>query len=373
MMSVAFDRLARHSERAAPRLVDGAALGSHSVLVGVISGVFARRQVFRCTWKEASIGSRARVVFVVGNGAPDRTWSDVLRISVNEGCGGGVAPSLGTTRTGSVTSSVKLWKFLSYACAQQERWVVRTDDDVYMSPVSLTHLISALREPRFGTHVYAGVFEYYNYIHSAMKSTGFGYSVGQAAGWGRKLHNCSVSPASACQGPFGFAKGPLVILSSPLLQDLRTSRRFASHGRAAASRMRSGARGRVDDDVQLGWWISSLSNVTYVGLKRDVSMDRPAAANENIDAGVTVVVHKLPWGCHRNFSRLSTALHANATVRVACASAPCHGCLLNDDFMTSMRLGCHLRMQRGGVAAASCPMTHTGGRQARAVPSHVCP
>lgn len=369
-MSVAFDRLAGYSSSASPRLADGAALSAHSVLVGVISGVFARRQVFRCTWKEASIGSRARVVFVVGNGAPDRTWSDVLRIRVNEGKG--VAPSLRTTRTGSVTSSVKLWKFLAYACAQQERWVVRTDDDVYMSPVSLTHLISALREPRFGTRVYAGVFEYYNYIPRAMKSTGFGYSVGQSAGWGRKFHNCSVSPASACQGPFGFAKGPLVVLSSPLLQDLRASRRFASHGSAAASRLRSRARARVDDDVQLGWWISALSNVTYVGLKRDVSMDRPAAANENIDAGVTVVVHKLPWECHRNFSRLSAALHANATVRVACASAPCHGCLLNDYSSTSMRLGCHLRMQRGAVAAASCPMAHTGGQQARAVPSHVC-
>jgi hypothetical protein len=100
----------------------------------------------------------------------------------------------------------------------------------------------------------------------------FGLSAGASRtrrkkGW----RNCSATgahtnPLDPCTGPVAFAKGPLMLMStaaaravvgSPLFARDVAQARALSEGKARA--YEGPGSGRIDDDVQLGYWMSQVS------------------------------------------------------------------------------------------------------------------
>ena len=280
----------------APKTAGAVVQAAPLVLLGLLSGNPTRRAMLRCTWMMVpKLDGQVRLLFVVGSNAPAEGATDELRVNVTEGermrAHGQKEQAKfdpgKKVQTGSVTTYWKLAAFFQYAATQPEPMVGRGDDDVLISPrMLLAHAQllltlpgglparpSEVRWAPQGTvpYVYAGVFEWYSWRKGTLHSTGFGFSAGAArkrtrAPW----RNCSADglkspPEDPCVGPIAFAKGPLMLLSSSAVRwlvaspdfhrDLATARAMAE-GRAAAY-MGPGS-GRIDDDVQLGYWLSQL-------------------------------------------------------------------------------------------------------------------
>jgi hypothetical protein len=218
----------------------------------VLSGSHIRRNLVRCTWGGAmnAIPGTVRLRFVVGKNAEDSAMHDVLNVDVDEYLQMKSAKSgqwvKNRGRTYSMYSTwVKFIWFLRYAARQPEEAVAFIDDDVFVQPHMLVAHIEVLRRQAAANpadrHWIAGAFEWYS-----VRSETF-----LASGWARDLQsalykaqrpwrNCSPSgvgwnlrpqgedtweapldsrkPVDACYGPFGFIKGPLMLLSSSVIR-----------------------------------------------------------------------------------------------------------------------------------------------------------
>lgn len=285
-MTGSYDLLPLISTRSAPQDMPREAV---TVLLGVISGVFQRRQLQRCIW---TCPPGMRRLFVIGNQQPDKRYADVWTVNVEENIA--QKRSLDVTlysETGSLSSSIKLWHFLLYASKQPEKLIARADDDVFIAPVALLRYATFLNQRL--DRVYAGSFEFYNYIPSELKSTGHGFGSGGSRFIGRRINNCTNSRSARCQGPFAFAKGPLLLLSKSILWDVTQLQVFQSYERRARFHVPAH---KIDDDVQLGWWISHVKNTTYVRLKRRQILDYAPYAP--LYPAHVLAIHKLPWQCY---------------------------------------------------------------------------
>ena len=337
------------------------------VLLGLLSGNPTRRAMLRCSWMQVDgVGDQLRLLFVVGRNAPEVGATDELRVNVTEGermraykqtKQSKFDPSK-KVQTGSVTTYWKLAAFFEYAATQPEPMVGRGDDDVLISPrMLLAHAQLLLTLPggpparateaRWAPsgrvpYVYAGVFEWYSWRVGTLHSTGFGFSAGAArkrtrAPW----RNCSAdglkSPAEdRCVGPLAFAKGPLMLLSSsavrwlaasPLVRrDVQVARDMAS-GRAAA--YVGPGSGRIDDDVQLGYWLSQLRGLHVATFRRYM------AWHDRWKAGVVdmlprlLLAHKVPWAQYGEMLNRTEALWRaapTALTRLTCQGPPCEIC-----------------------------------------------
>ena len=167
---------------------------------------------------------------------------------------------------GTISKQLKLFHFLRWAAAQPEPLVALADDDVFISMPKLTALSALLademrRDPGGGgggpgggapglRKLYVGKFEFYSWHPRTLVASGWGRTLQEA--WGHALvgwRNCSPSgggwswdgwamkeapPPSwdgsdgdYCQGPLAFAKGPLLLLSKPLIAEIVGSAPFA--------------------------------------------------------------------------------------------------------------------------------------------------
>ena len=190
--------------------------------------------------------------------------------------------------------------------------------------------------------LYAGVYEWYSWRTRTLMSTGFGLSAGASRTRRKKAwRNCSATgertnPRDPCAGPVAFAKGPLMLMSrraaaavvaSPLFaRDVSQARRL-SNGEAEA--YHGPGSGRIDDDVQLGYWMSQLPGLHVVTFRRYM------AWHDRWKAGVTdmlprlLVAHKVPWGNFADLLERTEALWRRspaAETRVLCEGPPCADC-----------------------------------------------
>lgn len=257
------------------------------LLVGIISGDEVRRRFHR----HVLSGWTARVLFVVGRNQPDAHRPDVLNVDVDEHVGR-LGRLANRTTTGSLSSSVKLFFFLRVAAEAPEPMVARMDDDTHVVPAMVDAYAAAMRGR---TNVYAGVFEFYNYIPSRLKSTGHGVHPGNAWIEGRRLHNCSTLTNAICRGPFAFAKGPLLFMSRPLVARLVHATSFAK----LTARTRTRPHNRVDDDVQLGYLLAELPDVQYVRVPRTSLLLAPTAAPKR---RTFLAAHRYPFECYRPYA-----------------------------------------------------------------------
>ena len=323
----------------------------------MMSGSQPRRDILRCTWMRVpTIASgKVRVLFVVGKASAEAS-PDVLPVDVTEGAfmrskhdeGRNTSRTFDVkkaVRTGSITTYWKIVEWFKYAATQPEPMIARADDDVFVSPrMALAHatlLLEHASAPR-SPYVYAGVFEWYSWRTKTLMSTGFGLSAGASRTRRKKAwRNCTATgartnPADPCTGPVGFAKGPLVMWSTAAVRAVVHGPLFArdvaqahllAEGKAKA--YKGPGSGRIDDDVQVGYWMSQLPRLTVFTFRRYM------AWHDRWKQGVTdmlsrlLLAHKVPWA---NFADLldrteAMWLHSpEARASIMCEGPPCADC-----------------------------------------------
>jgi len=248
-------------------------------------------------------------------------------------------------RTGSITTYWKLVAWLRYAAVQPEPMVGRADDDVFISPrmlVAHTRLLLEHVAPPRSPLLFGGVFEWYSWRTRTLMSTGFGLSAGASRTRRKKAwRNCSATgrhtgDSDPCTGPVAFAKGPLMVMSTAAVRAVVSGPLFArdvaqahalSEGRATA--YKGPGSGRIDDDVQLGYWMSQLPNLTIVTFRRYM------AWHDRWKAGVTdmlprlLLAHKVPWARFSDLLNRTEALWKRSPrvlTRFMCEGPPCADC-----------------------------------------------
>lgn len=142
--------------------------------------------------------------------------------------------------------------------------------------------------------------------------------------------------ADLCVGPVAFAKGPLILLSAAAVHAAVHSPAFArdvarahaiTEGRAPA--FAGPGTGRIDDDVQLGYWMSQVPGLHVVSFRRYAAWHdrwKPGVLDR---AEQLLAAHKVPWSeyaplLHRTEGLWSRAVAARTRFR--CDGPPCTEC-----------------------------------------------
>ena len=318
---------------------------SSAILLGIMSGSAARRGIARCTWMRLDSKSQSiRTLFVVGEKGRSmevvddilfvdvmerqRMWKGKEHVTANE--------SKPETMTGTFTTYLKQVEFLRYAARQPESFVARADDDVFIAPQMLKAYSMILAQ--MGKNVYLGVFEWFSWKTKALSSTGFGFSCKAANSRARApWRNCSqVSSASSpadhhCIGPFAFAKGPFLLLSTDAVRQVVESPTFAYDVQRSRDLVSGNVestfarpRGRIDDDVHLGYWLSQIPSLHAVRVRRQVWHEQGAHWG-GAALSYFMVAHKFPWALYNTMCiELENAWNSaqEATVHVICSTEP---------------------------------------------------
>jgi len=132
-----------------------------------------------------------------------------------------------------------------------------------------------------------------------------------------------------CVGPFAFAKGPLVMLSAPVVRWLVASRAFANDVAQAAAiadgmKPRGKSVERVPQDVQMGYWLSQHPTLRYVALPRKTGW--ADAFVEVTDLRRLLVGHRIPWDQFAWLTGRTERLWSHSrqvSLTLRCAGAPC--------------------------------------------------
>lgn len=346
-------QLQSHSTQVAVQggeLSSASALPTPLLLLGIMSGNAARRRLLRCTWSRtpAAVLARIHIRFVVGSSEPlTAEWQDSpdemeLRVNVSEGVRIWKRRPEELQRkqafTGTMSTYIKQAAFLRFAATHKAPLIGRADDDVFISPQMLLAYATVLH--RFPHAVYAGVFEWISWRPARLEATGFSYGLPEARGRAKAPHrNCSRTAPNAdsdayehtCIGPFGYAKGPLLLLNQRALRWLTRAPVFARDltrsqemldGRAATR------KGRLDDDINLGFWMARMPNLRVLRLRRVVWKD---TWRDGADASRVLAAHKMPWELHDELYNTTVAMWAAAAsvhVEAVCHAdvPPCESC-----------------------------------------------
>ena len=222
---------------------NGAARGGSNetlVAIGVLSAphFVERRDSLRSSWLRSSLvgrGRPVRVLFVVrALGIPSslecqlaveqRQNDDIVRAAVpwNE------------SRLRGPVLSLAAWLEFAAKEFHAAPFIAKMDDDAYVHVADLVVLLrtaQAKREP--SPHVdltYMGAMSWFHWHPAIFERSGFGFTFDEAWKMGRPCRNVTVAEqrchhagCGACVGPFPFAAGFLVILSTPLAAALTRS------------------------------------------------------------------------------------------------------------------------------------------------------
>ena len=323
-------------------LVDGRAiLPSPLLLLGIMSGNDARRRLHRCHWARvpATVLTRIHVRFVVGSAhALTAEWQHVpeameLRVNISEGVRIWKRRPGDAQRkqafTGTLSTYLKQAAFLRFAATYDAPLVGRADDDVFIAPRMLLAYATVLHH--FPHAIYAGVFEWISWREARLEATGFSYGLPQARGRAKAPHrNCSRVPPDAktdayhhaCIGPFGYAKGPLLMLNQRALNWLTRAPIFTRDLRRCQAMLDGHAatrKGRLDDDINLGFWMARMPELRVMRLRRVVWKD---TWRDGADASTLLAAHKMPWALYDAMYNTTTAMWASAAA--ASVDAVCH-------------------------------------------------
>jgi hypothetical protein len=321
------------------------------LLLGIMSGNEERRRMLRCTWTRSSGAlRRIRTLFVVGVQQPLQSqWEEAsqvmeLRVNISEGVRVWRPPQTnGPQRkhqafTGTFSTYFKQAAFLQYAATQPEPLIGRADDDVFISPHMLLAYATLLQ--RSPHPFYGGVFEWISWRASRLEATAFSYGLAEARGRAKAPHrNCSRAAPDAesdaydhfCVGPFAYAKGPLLMMNQAALRWLVGAKVFRRDLQRAWDMVEGRAptrKGRIDDDINLGFWMVRMPGLHVLRLRRVVWKDTWGGG---ADPAMLLAAHKMPWQLHAEVLNLTSTMWETApAVRVAalCRSEapPCTAC-----------------------------------------------
>ena len=204
--------------------------------VGVISApeYYKRRAVLRSTWfdlpslPEASVSS----TFVVRSAhAPAqlqvqleqevRRHGDLLRV-------GSVAWN--ETRLRGPVLTLAAWLQHAASHLSGARFIAKVDDDSYLHAPDLAAMLKQLLPQMPSTHIYLGTLTWYSWFPEQWDRCGFGWTWRGSENVGHLCRNsswarsrCQPRGCGASVGPFPFAAGYLMVLSTPLVAAIAAS------------------------------------------------------------------------------------------------------------------------------------------------------
>jgi len=188
--------------------------------------------------------------------------------------------------------------------------------------------------------VYGGVFEWISWRAPRLEATAFSYGLAEARGRAKRPHrNCSRSVPDAesdaydhaCLGPFSYAKGPLLLMNQPALRWLMHAKVFRRDLQRAQDMVAGRAatrKGRIDDDINLGYWMVRMPGLRVLRLRRVVWKD---TWRDGADPSMLLAAHKVPWQLHDELHNLTSAMWIGATAATVGAlcrndAPPCTEC-----------------------------------------------
>ena len=80
--------------------------------------------------------------------------------------------------------------------------------------------------------------------------------------------------------------------NSLVYADLFRARKMSTHGHSDGSRASMSRVGRIDDDMQVGYWMARAPGARYVRFRRGVWHDR---FSDQLSLSKLLVVHRTPW------------------------------------------------------------------------------
>lgn len=162
------------------------------------------------------------------------------------------------------------------------RFIGKCDDDSYLHIPRLLQLLRTVRGPPL---VYLGKMAWFHWFPGLFEHVGFGYERSLANNAGKNCRNASSSVAQqfgTCEGPFPFAAGYLIVVSTLLAATLTASPGLqADVTRLARApsllKLNGKPQGAVMEDVWLGSiaYRYPLGPVTYVTLGEGAIDDLP--------------------------------------------------------------------------------------------------
>ena len=356
--------VSRHRINARSHARDSPIETTSLVLLGVLSGSRTRRDLIRCTWFTVKPPG-VRALFIVGRNQTDAAQADVVSVQVTEGermrsYKQEQTKTFSGIMTGSVSTYWKLIEYLRFAAAQPEPIIARADDDVFIQPRMLATYAQIFVDSG-APLIFAGAFEWYSWRTRTLHSTGFGLSAGESR-WRREAlwRNCTSASESPwhlasdygesnqtlllasggtaldpCVGPVAFAKGPLMFMTRMAIKRVLESKVFArdlvmahamSEGRVPA--YKGPGSGRIDDDVQLGYWMSQIEGLRMVTLRRYASWHDRWKPGVYHALPRLLMAHKVPWGQYAVMVRDTEKLWraGRARVHTRCSGKPCSDC-----------------------------------------------
>lgn len=142
--------------------------------------------------------------------------------------------------------------------------------------------------------VYGGVLEWYNMNASSLRAAGHGFGVEGTRAHGHRYARCvDTFDRTRCVGPFAFAKGPWMLLSRDVANQIVQSPAFKSSKIVVARNRRP--KYRVHDDALLGMWASTVADISYIRIPRKtVWLDRTPPI---LRTGHVLAAHKPRHAC----------------------------------------------------------------------------
>ena len=217
-------------------------------------------------------------------------------------------------------------------------FIGKCDDDSYLHIPRLLQLLGTVRGPPL---VYLGKMAWFHWFPDIFEHAGFGYERTLANNAGHTCRNVSSSVArrfGTCEGPFPFAAGYLIVVSTLLAMKLTASPGLqadvARLARAPSLRKLNGnLQGAVMEDVWLGSIIYRyfLGPVTYVTLGEGAKDDFPLLSDSwgLRTTRTAVLVHVRSKAAERLIALddffQSPDQHCGASLRMVCPKI-LHGC-----------------------------------------------
>ena len=298
---------------------------------------------------------------MVGRGASDVNGSDVLQTPVDEHLLVASANRHSTRAVrgatySSLSSFFKTRHFLRYAANAPEPIIAIGDDDIFVQPhMLLAHAIMLSEELTNDGEIapfVSGAVEWYSWREETMVATGWergaqGAGIKAQVSWrnctpdggirttsrdGEQRGSRPVTSHDRCFGPLPFSKGPLVLLSAPVVRWLNASalvaRDISQAAGLAAGRMpvyRGTGSGRIPQDVSLGFWLSRHPTLQVVELQPFTAWcDRWKFVG---DLGRLLIAHRVPWDrlawLTQSTQRLWNDLGGEAKGKLTCSGPVC--------------------------------------------------
>lgn len=294
-----------------------------SILLSFLNTEKYRREMIRNVFNISNVSiSNVSIMFITG--LLQVYEKDALQVPIHEGT---ETSKIGRTQ-GNFNALKKVCFWFRYIVVHANFYSLYAlaDDDTYINSNILSRL-DILYD--VDTSVYIGSFEWYNWIPSKYKATGWGMGPHGSSYWGQRLNNCTFQNNNRCVGPFSFAEGHFMMFNLQCIRQLVDSYDFKMDYDNIYKIENHSFKHKILHDVIIGYWMSHLQHINYIYIDRLGYYDQNSIPKHDI-----FIWHRYPY--NKWLSRINLF-----TKRIRMSCGVCNA--LNWTLHTTERRCCFLR------------------------------